>query len=40
MDNTIELAATYRRRRAELKTFIPTSFNKIIKKKHIKYISM
>jgi hypothetical protein len=31
MDNIIELAAIYRRRRAELKTIIPISFNKIIK---------
>lgn len=40
MDNTIDLAAIYRRRRGELKTFIPTSINKIIKQKHIEYISM
>ena len=31
MDNTIDLAAIYRRRRAELKKIIPTSFKKIIK---------
>jgi hypothetical protein len=39
-DNTIESAAIYRRRRAELNKFIPTSLNNIIKWNLITYISM